>query len=134
MIDDFTPNGGKEMSPSPSYLKMRSICNDALKSLVREGKAIAFSMDTLIETGAMKELHDSSLMWAEKAKKEKGRVCLNTSKRSKNFESMNKSINRERAEMIYPMRPLPLLPDLAEMACQQRDAHPGVLLAIWRYN
>lgn len=129
MIDDFTPNGGKEMSPSPSYLKMRPICNDALKSLVREGKAIAFSMDTLIETGAMKELHDSSLMWAEKAKKEKGRVCLNTSKRSKNFESVNKSINRERAEMIYPMRPLPLLPDLAEMACQQRDAHPGVLLS-----
>ena len=46
MIDDFTPNGGKEMR-----------CNDALKSLVREGKAIAFSMDTLIETGAKKELH-----------------------------------------------------------------------------
>ena len=47
MTPQFSPNGGKECSLGGSYLKYRPICNDALLQLVREGKALVLSRDSL---------------------------------------------------------------------------------------
>jgi len=72
----------------------------------------------------MKDLHISPLLWAPKSGKIKGRVCLHLSKRSLTFESVISSVDDIISDMRDPLRPLPLLPDLAEMACQQRDLYP----------
>ena len=53
---------------------------------------------------------------------------MHLSKRSKNYESVNYSLNRELAGVAYPLDPLPLLGDIAELACGQRDENPGVQL------
>ena len=128
MVSEFTPNGGAECSFGPSYLEKREICNDALLKLVKEGRAIAFSLDALLGTPFIYDLHCSPLIWAPKQDKPKGRICLHLSKRSKNYESVNYSLNRELAGVAYPLDPLPLLGDIAELACGQRDENPGVQL------
>ncbi len=118
----FKPNGGRECSVGGSYLKYRPICNDALLQLVREGKALAFSRDALSRAGALDQLHLSPLVWAPKTGKVKGRTCLHLSKRSRNYESVNECVDTQSSEAIYRKPSLPLLPDIAEMACSQRDA------------
>ena len=124
MVQGFTPNGGNECPFGPSYKKYMPICNENLLNLVKAGRVLAFSRDALEEKGYMKDLHISPLLWAPKSGKVKGRVCLHLSKRSVTFESVNSSVDDVSSDMRYPMRPLPLLPDLAEMACQQRDLYP----------
>jgi len=128
MIPEFEPNGGNECSFGPSYLEKREICNDALLKLVKEGRAVAFSLDALLGTPFIFDLHCSPLIWAPKQDKPKGRICLHLSKRTKNHESVNYSINRDLASVAYPLDPLPLLGDIAELACGQRDENPGVQL------
>ena len=128
MMQDFVPNGGKECKFGPSYLGKREICNDALLKLVKEGRAIAFSLDAILATPFIFDLHCSPLIWAPKQDKPKGRICLHLSKRTKNYESVNYSINRDLAGVAYPLDPLPLLGDIAELACGQRDENPGVQL------
>jgi hypothetical protein len=49
MRESFAPNGGHESSLAGSYSKMIPICNHTLLELVREGRAIAFSKDALIQ-------------------------------------------------------------------------------------
>ena len=124
MGEEFKANGHRECSFGPSYLQKRQICNDALLKLAREGRALVFSLDALIKAGVLDDLHVSPLVWAPKAGKIKGRICLHLSKRTKNFESVNHSIDRDEAANRYPMEQLPLLPDIAEMACQMRKEYP----------
>ena len=69
MLPQFKVNGGRECSVGGSYLKYRPLCNDALLQLVREGKALAFSKDALVNTGAMEQLHLSPLVWDPKRAK-----------------------------------------------------------------
>jgi hypothetical protein len=69
MVSEFTPNGGAECSFGPSYLEKREICNDALLKLVKEGRAIAFSLDALLGTPFIYDLHCSPLIWAPKQDK-----------------------------------------------------------------
>jgi hypothetical protein len=121
MLPQFKVNGGRECSVGGSYLKYRPLCNDALLQLVREGKALAFSKDALVNTGAMEQLHLSPLVWAPKTGKVKGRTCLNLSKCSRNFRSVNDCVDSEASVTTYKRPSLPLLPDIAEMACRQRD-------------
>jgi len=54
---------------------------------------------------------------------------MHLSKASKNFPSVNESIDVARSERLYPKPSLPLLPDVAEMACRQRDACGGAHLS-----
>ena len=122
MMPHFKPNGGHECSVGGSYLKYRPLCNDALLQLVREGKALAFSKDALAEAGALDQLHLSPLVWAPKTGKVKGRTCLNLSKSSRNFVSVNDCVDTDASKVTYRKPYLPLLPDIAEMACQRRDA------------
>jgi len=117
MLPQFKVNGGRECSVGGSYLKYRPLCNDALLQLVREGKALAFSKDALVNTGAMEQLHLSPLVWAPKTGKVKGRTCLNLSKCSRNFRSVNDCVDSEASATMYKRPSLPLLPDIAEMAC-----------------
>jgi hypothetical protein len=121
MLPQFKVNGGRECSVGGSYLKYRPLCNDALLQLVREGKALAFSKDALTSTGAIEQLHLSPLVWAPKTGKVKGRTCLNLSTGSRNFLSVNDCVDTEASTSVYKRPFLPLLPDIAEMACQQRD-------------
>ena len=126
---EFVPNGGRECSVGGSYLKYRPICNDAILELVNEGRAIAFSRDAMEASGQMEKVHVSPLVWAPKANKVKGRTCMHLSKASKNFPSVNESVDVARSERLYPKPSLPLLPDVAEMACRQRDACGGAHLS-----
>ena len=135
MVKDFKPNGGKETSLSSSYLKKRAICNHTLRKLFDRGQVAVFSYDVLQQyPHVLKELHTSTLAWADKPDKDwmkryLGRTCLNASKRSKHFKSYNEMIDYTRSEHHYPTPVLPLLPDIAELACNQRDANPGKILA-----
>jgi hypothetical protein len=122
MTPQFHPNGGKECSLGGSYLKYRPICNDALLQLVREGKALVFSKDALQRSGAIQELHLNPLVWAPKTGKVKGRTCLNLSKSTKNFRAVNECVDTEASHLWYKPPDLPLLPDVAEMACERRKA------------
>ena len=129
MAEGYVPNGGRECQFGASYKKYRPICNENLLNLVKAGRAVAFSLDALKESGLITELHISPLLWAPKSGKIKGRVCLHLSKRSSTFESVNYSIDDIKCDLAYPLKPLPLLPDLCEMACQQRDQFQGEPIA-----
>ena len=71
----------------------------------------------------------SPLVWAPKAGSVKGRTCMNLSKKSRHFPSVNESIDVKASDQFYLKSKLPLLPDVAEMACQQRDRSGGETLA-----
>lgn len=129
MIPSFRPNGGRECSIGGSYSKYRRLCNDALVSLVRDGKAIIFSKDALIAHGVLDQLMLSPFVWAPKANKVKGRTCFNLSKATKSFPSVNESVDIPASTAFYPRNDLPLLPDVAEMICRQRDLHPDEKLS-----
>jgi hypothetical protein len=58
-----------------------------------------------------------------------GRTCLNLSKASKNHPSVNGAVDFDRSDQIYPEPNLPLLPQVAELACKQRDANPQTPLS-----
>ena len=88
-----------------------------------------FSYDALKRHGVMDEIHTSPLVWAEKAGKALGRTCLHASKGSRHFQSYNDMIDHQLSEKWYPIPFLPLLPDIADLACDQRDANPGEILA-----
>ena len=129
MRDGFTRNAGQECSINGSYREKRRLCNLAYRKLVEGGKAIIFSKDALARTDQMKKYHNSPTTWVEKADAWEGRTCMHLSKGSKNFPSVNSSIDDEASDAYYPFEALPLLPEIAEMACRQRDAHPGRLLS-----
>jgi hypothetical protein len=134
MVPGFQPNGGRETSLSSSYLKKREICNHAIRKLFDKGHVAVFSYDALQRhPHILKEIHTSTLAWAEKPDKDKvkrylGRTCLNASQKSKHFRSYNEMIDYERSEHHYPIPTLPLLPDIADLACNQRDNNPGKTL------
>ena len=127
----FVPNGGdfSGSSYSPSYLEKVEICNHAMLKLVKKGRAFAFSLDALQRSGQIKKLVINRLQWATKTDCLEGRTCLNPSWSTPKYPSLNDSINREFSDKCYPQQTLPLMPDLAEMACQQRDQYPGEQLA-----
>ena len=129
MKPTFRPNGGCEAAIGASYLEKRLLCNDAIVRLVREGKMIAFSEDALIASKARELIHVNTFVWAPKDNKIKGRTCMNASKKTKKFPSVNESVDLDRHDEFYPQIKLPLLPDIAEMACLKRDSNPGVRLA-----
>ena len=129
MKESFQPNGGREVSSGGSYRKMRQICNQSVYDLKQRGRCVIFSYDALKEQGAMNELHVSPLVWATKAGKVLGRTCLHASKSSRNHSSYNESIDLIKSRRLYAMPNLPLLQDLAEMACRQQEAFPGEILA-----
>ena len=129
MQEGFVPNGGREVSSGGSYLNMRRICNQSIYDLLQKRQCLVFSYDILVQCDAMKELHVSPLVWTTKAGKVLGRTCLHASKASKSYPSYNESIDYMASRAIYKKPILPLLPDLAEMACQQRDKYPGQVLA-----
>ena len=129
MKAEFRPNGGREVSNGGSYMSMRQICNQSIYDLHRKRQCLLFSYDALVERGMMKELHVSPLVWTTKAGKVLGRTCLHASKASKHFKSYNESIDYEASRQMYTKPILPLLPDIAELACQQRMKYPGQILA-----
>ena len=81
------------------------------------------------ESGQMDKVHISPIVWAEKTDTPKGRTCLHASKGSKAHPSLNDSIDADKCDAAYPPMRLPLLPDIAELACQQRDRYPGEQLS-----
>ena len=125
----FKPNGGAETSNSSSYNKMRPICNHAILKMVEKGRAIAISKETLIQTNQMKGLVVNRLTWAKKTGDIEGRTCLDPSTGSIQFPSLNESIDRTRSDLLYPKCVLPMLYDIAELACRQRARHPGKRLS-----
>ena len=129
MVNDFVPNGGKETSTGSSYLRKQSICNHAIRKLYDKGQVAIFSLEALKKTDILKSIHISPLVWAENALKVLGRTCLHASKGSKHFRSYNAMIDHARSEINYPVPFLPLLPDIADLACEQRRAFPGKILS-----
>ena len=59
----------------------------------------------------------------------KGRICHHLSKKTRKFASVNEKVDKEESDVYYPMPDLPLLPDLAELACRCREANPGKQIA-----
>jgi hypothetical protein len=129
MTPEFQCNGGKECTPGATYRDKRRLCNMAIRKLAQTGRVILFSRDALERAKQMQKLHKSPLIWAEKADAEEGRTCLHLSKSSKSFPSHNSCVDDGACDAHYPPRQLPLLPDIAEMACRQRDANPGKQIA-----
>ena len=129
MVESFIPNGGREVSSGGSYKKMRQICNQSIYDLHQKNQCVIISYDTLKRMGAMDELHVSPLVWATKPGKVLGRTCLHASKSLRNHKSYNESIDMIKSRQLYAKPDLPLLQDLAEMACRQQDAFPGQVLA-----
>ena len=125
MREGFKPNGGRECTLSRSYKERRRLCNMAMRKLADDGRVVVFSKDALVAAGQMHKIHDSPLTWVDKPDTWEGRTCNHLSKGSRNFPSINSSIDDKLSDAHYPMTPLPLLPDIAEMACRQRDANPG---------
>ena len=118
MQEEFVPNGAREVKTGGSYRKMSPICNDAFVALCRADppKAIVFSKDALIQSGQLHKLHVNTTEWAPKPGKEKGRVCLNASKSSKNHKSFNESIDYDKHDSMYPPMVRPMIEDIAELA------------------
>ena len=129
MVDGFVPNGGREISTGSSYLLKRSICNHAVRKLYDKGQVAIFSLKALQDHDVLKHLHISPLVWTENALKVLGRTCLHASKGSVHFKSYNAMIDHVRSEINYPIPFLPLLPDIADLACEQQQAFPGEVLS-----
>jgi hypothetical protein len=129
MVPEFKPNGGREVSFSGSYRNKYEICNQSIFELQSKGQVMIFSKDALAKHGCLSSLHISTLVWATKMNKILGRTCLHASKSSRNHPSYNESIDYTLSDQLYPMPKLPLLPDIADLACQQRELYPGEQLA-----
>ena len=128
MQRDFEPNGGREFQFSSSYNKMRPICNNAVAELDELGRVLIFTEEALVRVGIMPTLQVGTFVWTPKVNKKKGRTCLHASKGTKNFPSVNASIDPDRHDKFYQFYQLPFMSDIAEMACQQRDRYPGEVL------
>ena len=77
----WRPSGLKGWRQSPIYRQRRAQCNEAMVELIASGKAIAFSMETLLHerhTELAKTFHLQPLMNVPSRKKA-GRTCLNCS-------------------------------------------------------
>jgi hypothetical protein len=111
MKPQFKPNGGKEVSWSFSYLRMRPVCNDALLQLNREGKLLVVSQVQLRKSGQDGKVHI------------KGRTCLHASAGSKHHPSYNDSIDLQAHDARYRSPNLTSLPKLCELACKQRQRY-----------
>lgn len=129
LTDEFKPNGGKETSYGGSYKSMRAVCNNTLLKLVEKGRALVFTEAALEASGEMASIHINKLVWAEKTDTPDGRTCLHGSAGSRNFPSLNDSIDFTKSDTFYPPPNLPTLPDIAELACQQQAKHPGEVLS-----
>jgi hypothetical protein len=125
MKPEFTPNG-KMKRFSTSYIQKYQICNDSMIEDMRAGRTIVFSMKALEESREISKLHFNSTTWAPKAGKILGRVCINA---SSGDPSLNESVDLDAHDLHYPSYSLPSFRDIAEMACEQRDAHPGQQLS-----
>ena len=128
MKREFEPNGGREFRFSSSYNQMRPICNNAVAELDELGRVLLFTENALAKAGVMPRLHVGTFVWTPKVNKKKGRTCLHASKGTKNFPSINASIDTARHDAFYEFYQLPFMSDIAEMACQQRDRYPGETL------
>ena len=112
-------NGARGIQCGRSYMSHLTICNDAIKQLAKNGKVLLFSKDALIQANELQNLLVSPTTWAPG--KKQGRTCLNASKGSRAFPSLNEAIDSEWFDNMYPMPKLPMLADIAEMACGQRE-------------
>ena len=126
MNSEFTCNGLEDFVYGKSYAEKRRIVHDNMNSLVQKGRAIVVSYDTLVEMQQSSVLHGSPIMWAEKAGKAEGRVCLNL---SFGDDGYNQFVDREKSLRLYERGTLPGLADIAEMACKQQEKYPGVVLS-----
>jgi hypothetical protein len=97
--------------------------------MVEKGRAIAISKDALVSSGHMRELVVNRLTWAKKSGDIEGRTCLDPSTGSRQFPSLNDSIDRTRSDQLYPKCILPTLYDIAELTCCQRIRYPGKRLS-----
>lgn len=121
----YRPNGGKECGFGKAYLERLPLCNHTVVGLVEAGRCVALSKDALAESGSISGIHVSRFSHADKANNKMGRLCHNLSVKSRNFPSVNESVDLEASDGYYPMPTLPLMPDIAEMACRCQDANPG---------
>jgi hypothetical protein len=129
MKENFTVNGGRQVMNNMSYKSKRKICNHAMFELVRDGKALAFSMDALVHANSMHEVHVSPLTWAPKADKILGRTCLDASNGTKDFMSLNAGTDVTAHDLAYPQDPLPTIADICELACLVQERNKGIILS-----
>jgi hypothetical protein len=124
MNTDFKVNAFQEWSFSSSYLRTMDLCNDAMVELVRAGKAMVFTEETLQAADVLDQLHGNTLVHAPSSKV-KGRTCLDCSHESKNTQSLNGSVNFEAHDKHYPFSALSSLEALCTLACIVRTLNPG---------
>lgn len=80
----------------------------------------------------MDELHSSTLTWAPKARKAKGRVCFHASVVDKKcaHASLNDCTDTEAMDAIYKAYSLTSLAKLAERYCRLKEKHgPNCLIS-----
>ena len=125
MRTTFKINGGKEVSYSPSYLRMRPICNDALVELAREGKLLVFkSQDEMERSQQDNKIHISKIVWAPQPTRSKAEfVCMH--RQGQKIIPVNKSIDFQAHDAKYGRPNLTNFSKLCELACKQRQRYPS---------
>ena len=120
MQSSFVPNGGRVRVVGGSYQSRQRIVNDSVMVIdVKAGRALLFSCDSLQLAGYIDKLHVSQLLWAEKAGKVKGRICLN-GKKGSNYVALNEGVDDITREQLYPRYKLFSIREVCEPACQRR--------------
>jgi len=130
-VEGFEP-GGKGIPPV-SDPKWIHIFIDDLQRRVLQGHFAVFSEDTIKKfEGVMDELHFSTLTWAPKARKAKGRVCFHASVVDKKcaHASLNACTDTEAMDQIYKAYSLTSLAKLAERYCRLKEKYgPDCLIS-----
>jgi hypothetical protein len=111
---------------SEEFQLVGPICNDFF---IKLGKALVFTRDALEKSNQLRKIHGSTSEWAPDSKKIKGHTCHNASKSSKLCKSFNESLDFDKHDVKYKKPYLPLVEDIAELACQRRDLFPMEQLA-----
>jgi len=132
MKSSWKPNGGKEVSinVNGSYAKNWVVCNHSFQKLVQEGKAIVFTADALDESNQSQFTHQSDSVWVPKVGSGGlGRTCLNASRGSKNYESVNDGVDLAKSDQFYPPQINPMMQDICQLISDKQAQYPGEQLS-----
>ena len=82
------------------------------------------------ESDQSKLTHQSDSVWVPKiGSGGLGRTCLNASRKSKNYSSLNNGVDLDKSDQFYPPQINPMIQDICQMICDKQAQYPGEQLS-----
>ena len=125
MLPSFTPNGGRGLTLGRQHRLKSHIYNHYFHGLAADGMCLVFPLASVPPSDLL-HVHVSPLVHAlkEGGTNPLGRTCLDLSRSSPDFPSVNSSVDLAASSLLYPPATLPTIRDLADMALDTAARSP----------